>query len=68
MSWLKTVGEELAGLFVDDVWLSAGVLAWVVVPCLSFPHLLPAGWDGVVFLFGIAGLVVATALRSAGPR
>ena len=68
MTWLKTIGEELLGLFVDDVWLAAGILVWVAVARFWLTHLLPPGWDGVAFFAGVAALVAGTALRSAGPR
>ncbi len=68
MNWLRTVATKFLGLFVDDVWLSGGILVWVLVAGLAFARLLPTGWDGIVFFIGIAGFVTAAALRSAGSK
>ena len=64
MRWLRAIGGEIFGLFVDDgafalaitVWLGA---VWVVLPRLG----VPTAWGGVILFAGLAVILVESATR-----
>jgi uncharacterized membrane protein len=63
---LASVAAELFGLFVDDLWLAAGILAWVAAAALllaSHPPEMRAGC--VLFTAGLATMLVASVFRRA---
>ena len=66
MGWLKTVGDELLGLFVDDVGFAGPILIWVVVAAVVLPRLgLPGAVPAVVLFAGLLAILVAGAVRKA---
>jgi hypothetical protein len=62
MSFLKTV----AALFVDDGWLAATVVVWIVIGLVGL-HILPwlSDWWGPLFTLGILVLLATSVLRAA---
>ncbi len=69
MSWLRTIGAELVGLFVDDGSLAISVLVWIalcwaVLPRLGLPPLLPP----LILFAGLALILVENTLRGARRR
>jgi len=62
MSFLKTV----AALFVDDGWLAATVVVWIVIGLVGL-HVLPwlSDWWGPLFIVGILVLLATSVLRAA---
>lgn len=64
---LGLIGRELVGLFVDDAWLAGGIVA-----CVGLVWLAEAQWSplstgvmGSGFVFGLALVLVASAIRRA---
>ena len=69
MSWLRTVGAELLGLFVDDGSLAISVLVWLalcwgVLPLLALPPALPP----LILFAGLALILVENTRRGARRR
>jgi len=65
MQWLKTIFEELVGLFVDDGSFEIAILAWLGLVWL-LPHLhLPAAWNGPILFAGLGLILVESVLRRA---
>jgi hypothetical protein len=68
MSWLKSVGSELIGLFVDDGNFALSLLIWLVACGLALPRLgLPAFLPPVILFAGLVAILARSALRRAGP-
>jgi hypothetical protein len=69
MTWVKAVGAELLGLFVDDGRFAIGILVWLVVATLAFRHLeLPPAVPPVILFAGLAVILVESAVRKARGR
>ncbi len=69
MTWVKAVGAELLGLFVDDGRLAIGILVWLVVAALAFRHLdLPQAVPPVILFAGLAVILVHGAVRESRGR
>jgi HD-like signal output (HDOD) protein len=64
MSVLRAVLKELAGLFVDDQLLAAGVLAVVAASWLLMWNGAGSAVSGTVLLLGCLGVLVASALSA----
>jgi uncharacterized membrane protein len=65
-SGLALVGGELLGLFVEDLWLAVGVLAWVGCAALVEMRYPPAvAVASAVFTAGLAVILSASAVRRA---
>lgn len=63
---LMLIGGELVGLFVDDLWLAVGVLAWVGCAALVETRYPPAAAVGsIAFAAGLAAILSASAVRRA---
>ncbi len=65
MSWLKAIGREALGLFVDDGVFAACILVWLGLVWLGVAAGLAAGWAGVVLFAGLAAVLLHGALRRA---
>lgn len=74
MTWIRTVLREIYGLFVDDLWFTFSILAWLGLVWLFVvegPRLHPAfpRWLPALLLFaGLAGILLESALRFARSR
>ncbi len=69
MEWLKTVGAEFIGLFVDDVGFAVAILVWVLIAALVLPRLgLPDPLPALLLFAGLAGILVESAVRRARKR
>jgi hypothetical protein len=66
MRWLRSVGREVLGLFVDDGNYAGAILLWVGLAIAVLPRLGLGAWDGPVLLAGLAAILVESALRFAG--
>jgi hypothetical protein len=62
MSTLRFLFKELAGLFVDDRFLAAGILAVVAASWLLKTIGAGSAASGAVLLFGCLAALVASAL------
>ena len=64
MSWLKSIAQEIFGLFVDDGSFAIAVLFWLAVVILVLPRFAPgARWEGPTFFVGLAVILVESVLR-----
>ena len=63
---LAVIGEELLGLFVDDGWLAAGIVLWVLAAWLIEARygVAPAG-GSLAFTAGLAIVLSTSAIRRA---
>lgn len=67
MSWIRTVFNEVFGLFVDDGSFAVVILVWLLVTWLVLPRLgVPAARSGVALFVGLAGILLESATRRAG--
>ncbi len=67
MRWMKSVLQEVWGLFVDDGSFALAILAWVAVTGLVLPRLgVTRGMDGILLFAGLALILVESAWRRAG--
>jgi hypothetical protein len=67
MRWLRSVGREVLGLFVDDGSYAGAILLWVGLAVVGLPRLgLGTGWDGPVLFAGLAVILIESVLRFAG--
>jgi hypothetical protein len=66
MKWLKTVGGEISGLFVDDGNFAIAIVMWLgIVWFLSAQILADRRWNGVVLFAGLVSILVESAMRRA---
>lgn len=66
MSWIRTIFDELIGLFVDDGAFALAIVAWLAVVALLAryaPTTQP--WDGVLLFAGLAAILAESAVRRA---
>jgi hypothetical protein len=69
MNVLRTILNELTGLFVDDSSLAVLVLAWLAVCWLLLPKLsLPWPLLPVLLFVGLVAILAESAIRRAGER
>ncbi len=67
MNWLRGIGSELLGLFVDDGWFALSVIIWVIACGLALPRLsLPSALPPIILFIGLALILARSALRRAG--
>ena len=65
-SGLAWIGGELLGLFVEDLWLAVGVIAWVVgMALLEARQPMRLGIACILFTAGLATVLAASAVRRA---
>jgi len=66
MRWLRTIWDELFGLFVDDVSFAVAIVIWLVAAHILFHmDLAPAAWRGPVLFAGLALIFIESTLRRA---
>jgi hypothetical protein len=69
MSWVKTVGAELLGLFVDDGRFAVAILLWLLVAGFALKRMDLSGGVGAAILFaGLVLILIENAIRSARGR
>jgi hypothetical protein len=67
MSWLRGIGSELLGLFVDDGWFALSIVIWLIACGLGLPRLnLPSSLPPIILFVGLALILARSALRRAG--
>lgn len=66
MTWLKTVWEELVGLFVDDMSLAIVIVAWLAVAAIVVElNWIPADLQGPLLALGLVLIFLENTLRRA---
>lgn len=68
MQWLRTMGREIYGLFVEDSSFATALVAWIVVACIALRFLHVGHWGGPVLFLGLAATLVESVLRSSRKR
>jgi hypothetical protein len=64
MRWIKTVADELLGLFVDDARFAVAILVWLLLVWLAVSRLgLSPRWAGIGLCVGLAAILVESAVR-----
>jgi hypothetical protein len=65
-NWLRSIGREVLGLFVDDGSYAGAIVVWVALAVLALPRLGLGAWDGPVLVAGLAAILIESVLRFAG--
>lgn len=64
MGWIKSVGGEILGLFVDDGSFAVAILVWLAFGIVGLPRIgLTERWTGPVFFGGLAIILIESVLR-----
>jgi len=62
---LKTILDELIGLFVDDGSLALAILFWILIAA-ALPRLgLPLAWSGPILFLGLLAILIENIARRA---
>ncbi len=66
MNWLRTIGREVFGLFVDSGAFAVSIIVWLAFVGLALPRLgSPPACAGVILFAGLAVLLLESVLRRA---
>ena len=65
LEFLRRLPGRIWRLFVEDGWMVAALLAWIVVACAVLTRLPPGSWSGPILFAGIA-VVTFSSLASKG--
>ncbi len=69
MSWLKTIFNEILGLFVDDGSFAIAILVWLGLFWWLLPKLSMTGpWPAVILFAGLLAILIESVLRRARRR
>jgi hypothetical protein len=64
VTWLRTVSQELVGLFVDDGRFALAILAWLIAAGVALPRLgLPPVWPPLLLFGGLVAILLESAVR-----
>jgi hypothetical protein len=67
MSWLRGIGSELLGLFVDDGWFALSIIVWLIACGLVLPRFsLPSVFPPMILFVGLVLILARSALRRTG--
>jgi len=66
MTWLKTIVDEVFGLFVDDGSFAVAIIVWLGLAWLVLPHIgLSSEAKGPVLFVGLAAILLESTARRA---
>jgi hypothetical protein len=66
MRWIRTVADEIFGLFVDDGSFALAIIAWLLLVWLAVSRLgIGARWAAAGLFLGLAAILVESAARRA---
>ena len=66
MNWIKAAISELFSLFVDDVWFSVSILAWVAFSAFGLPTFpIDPVWNAPLIFLGCALILLISTWRAA---
>jgi len=69
MNWLKSIGREVFGLFVDDLTFAGAILAWLAVVVFVLPRVASSReWGAAALFAGMALILIESVLRFARRR
>ena len=64
MRWMKTIVQELFGLFIDDGSFALAIVVWIgVLWFLAGRVLYSATWSGAVLFAGLGLILFASTIR-----
>lgn len=64
MRWIKTIVQELFGLFIDDGSFALAIVVWIgVLWFLAWRVLYSAAWSGAVLFAGLGLILLASTIR-----
>ena len=64
MGWLKSIGREVIGLFVDDGSFAIAILVWAAFVVLVLAHVVGhANWTGPALFSGLAFVLIESVVR-----
>jgi hypothetical protein len=62
--WMKTIVQELFGLFIDDGSFALAIVVWIgVLWFLAARVLHSATWNGAVLFAGLGLILLASTIR-----
>jgi hypothetical protein len=66
MRWVRSIGAEVFGLFVDDGSFAVAILVWLALDLVLLPRLdLPPAAKCVILFAGLAAILLESAIRRA---
>ncbi len=66
MQMLKTIWDEIVGLFVDDQLFAVAILVWLALVWLAVTHTgITPIWRAIALFAGLAVILVESATRAA---
>ncbi|GLK73744.1 hypothetical protein KHC23_22690 [Ancylobacter dichloromethanicus] len=66
MRWLRTILEEVFGLFVDDGSFAIAIIVWLGITWFLSVHILAdIRWSGVVLFGGLVAILIESVTRRA---
>jgi hypothetical protein len=66
MGWIRTVVDEVFGLFVDDGRFAVAILAWLLLVWFALPRIgFGPGWAAAMLVVGLAIILVESVARRA---
>ena len=69
MAWLKTIFQELFGLFVEDGSFASAILAWLAFLWLLLPRLpILVAWHAIILFVGLIVILIESVLRRSARR
>jgi hypothetical protein len=69
VAWLKTIFQELFGLFVEDGNFALAILAWLAILWLVLPRLPVLGaWQAIILFVGLIAILIESVLRRSAQR
>jgi hypothetical protein len=69
VAWLKTIFQELLGLFVEDGSFAITILAWLALLWLVLAHLPILGaWHAIILFAGLIAILIEGVLRRSARR
>ena len=68
MDWLRSMGREVYGLFVEDGSFATVLVAWMGIACVALRFLRVGHWGGAVLFAGLAFALAENVLRTSRRR
>lgn len=66
MDWIRTILQEIIGLFVDDGSFALAIVVWLMIAWLLPPRLgIVAAGQAVLLVGGLALILLESAMRRA---
>jgi membrane-associated phospholipid phosphatase len=66
MRWVRTVADEVFGLFVDDSSFAVAILAWILLVWIAVSRVgVGMGWAAAGLFLGLAAILAESVGRRA---